>query len=539
MKKLSIVIALLLIQYISTAQNNVGVGTSTPDPSALLELKSNNQGVLPPRMSYDAVLAIPNPAEGLLAYDSSGHVLRMFNGTQWVVLSQQKQSLSDAPGHFINLLTSGGTGQFYPEGMDRGSDNSLYITGGFMGMVTIGNQTITSAGSSDIFILKILPNGTLGWLRSIGSNASDEANNIAVDTDGSCIIVGHFENTVDFDPGAGIQNLVHSGQGDAFYAKYSSAGNWVWSKRVGGTGFDRAHSIDISGSFLYIGGFFAGTGATFNPTVLNSNGLDMFLCRYQTADGNLGASGWVRQVGGTGNDAITDLVVKGSVIYVGGYFSGTPNFGGATLTSAGGIDGFFARYTNTGVLMSTLGIGGLGLQYVLGIDTDAGGNIIIGGLLNESADFDPGVATFTLTSFSNTSSDGFVAKYSNLGAFIWAKSFGNAGDDFIKNVLALPNGDVLGIGDLSVTSVFNNSTLGSFTVNSSGSTDAILVGLSSDGLWQWAQPAGGSGTDAGTDIIAGSSSSVLVLSNLISTPSLNFGSEKVNSKGLNLGVYFP
>lgn len=53
------------------AQNNVGIGTSTPDPSSLLEVKANDKGVLVPRVTTAERMAITAPAEGLLVYDIS------------------------------------------------------------------------------------------------------------------------------------------------------------------------------------------------------------------------------------------------------------------------------------------------------------------------------------------------------------------------------------------------------------------------------------------------------------------------------------
>ena len=54
-----------------SAQNNVGIGTTTPDPSAVLEMQSTTQGTLVPRMTTVQRLAIVSPANGLLVFDST------------------------------------------------------------------------------------------------------------------------------------------------------------------------------------------------------------------------------------------------------------------------------------------------------------------------------------------------------------------------------------------------------------------------------------------------------------------------------------
>ena len=53
----------------ASAQDNVGVGTTTPDPSAALDITANNKGVLVPRLTTVQRLAIATPANGLMVYD--------------------------------------------------------------------------------------------------------------------------------------------------------------------------------------------------------------------------------------------------------------------------------------------------------------------------------------------------------------------------------------------------------------------------------------------------------------------------------------
>jgi len=71
MKKLLAVLCCLFAVMVVSAQNNVGIGTTTPNPSSILEVQSTTQGVLVPRMTAVQRLAIPVNAttEGLLVYD--------------------------------------------------------------------------------------------------------------------------------------------------------------------------------------------------------------------------------------------------------------------------------------------------------------------------------------------------------------------------------------------------------------------------------------------------------------------------------------
>jgi microcystin-dependent protein len=53
------------------AVDNVGIGTISPDPSAILDLTSTNKGFLPPRMTTTERNAIGSPATGLIIYNNT------------------------------------------------------------------------------------------------------------------------------------------------------------------------------------------------------------------------------------------------------------------------------------------------------------------------------------------------------------------------------------------------------------------------------------------------------------------------------------
>lgn len=75
----------------------VGVGTTNPHSSSILEINSSNKGFLPPRMSLSQRKKINSPANGLLIYNTTLNCIQIFNGTDWYDLccSQKvKENLS-------------------------------------------------------------------------------------------------------------------------------------------------------------------------------------------------------------------------------------------------------------------------------------------------------------------------------------------------------------------------------------------------------------------------------------------------------------
>lgn len=83
------------------AQNNVGIGTATPNANAVLEMQSTTQGVLVPRMTTAQRNAIIAPTEGLMVYDIDVNCFFFYESTS---LAWQ------------NLCTAGATGPQGPAG---------------------------------------------------------------------------------------------------------------------------------------------------------------------------------------------------------------------------------------------------------------------------------------------------------------------------------------------------------------------------------------------------------------------------------------
>jgi hypothetical protein len=77
-------IALMLLCETVFSQNNMGIGTTTPDSSAILDVNSTTKGMLVPRMTATQRTAIATPATGLLVYQTDGTSgFYSYDGSAW------------------------------------------------------------------------------------------------------------------------------------------------------------------------------------------------------------------------------------------------------------------------------------------------------------------------------------------------------------------------------------------------------------------------------------------------------------------------
>ncbi|MEP7252901.1 MAG: tail fiber domain-containing protein [Ginsengibacter sp.] len=90
MRKIIIIACFFATMHLNNncVAQSVGINTSSPDVSAMLDVQSNSKGILIPRTSTLSRLAIANPAKGLMIYDTTKSSFFFYNGTAWNEISE-------------------------------------------------------------------------------------------------------------------------------------------------------------------------------------------------------------------------------------------------------------------------------------------------------------------------------------------------------------------------------------------------------------------------------------------------------------------
>ena len=87
MKQILLLLLVCTASQLMAQTDNVGIGTTTPDPSAALDIQANDKGLLVPRMTTSDRRTISAPANGLLVYDTDSTAFYFYNGIKWLNLA--------------------------------------------------------------------------------------------------------------------------------------------------------------------------------------------------------------------------------------------------------------------------------------------------------------------------------------------------------------------------------------------------------------------------------------------------------------------
>ncbi len=380
---------------------------------------------------------------------------------------------------------------------------NTYVVVTFSGTIDadpgVGVTSFTSAGDRDIYVAKYDISKNLVWAFKIGGTTAEWPYSINVDGSGNVYVAGAFGNTVDFDPGLGVSNLVANGFAlNGFVAKYNNAGGFLAAYNVGFGGTASSGSsardiaIDNSGNFFVVGAF-NGT-ADLNPSASINNvtatgSQAYFVSKFNSAGTYLfgfkleGAIGSAQAIA----IAVNQNVPAGD-FYVTGAFVGTTDFDPSAsafnLTAAGTTDDvFLVKYTNAGVLSWAFKLGATNTDGARAITTDATGNVYITGVFTGGFDFDPGAGVFNL---SSSQEDVFVAKYTPTGGFSWAFKIGGAQSAESGTALSIDsNNDIYVTGFFLSANVDFDPGIGVALHSGGSGLDIFVAKYSSIGNYIW------------------------------------------------------
>jgi hypothetical protein len=252
------------------------------------------------------------------------------------------------------------------------------------------------------------------------------------------------------------------------------------------TGTGTAHVLDVAARAgrVVIVGDFTGT-VDFGGGPLTSAGMtDAFVAVY---DGRTPT--WSRRLGDAAAQGARGVALDaaGGVLVTGG-FAGTIDTGALRVMSNGATDVFVVSFDHDGAVVSLHGYGDAATQQGNGIAVDATGYVVVGQMAG-SVDFGSG----PLASAGNN--DAFIAAFDTTGASVWSHRYGDTVSQQANSVAIGPTGQVMVAGTFAGTMPFSSGTL-----ISAGATDAMLAAFTRAGAEVWQRRGGGLLEDAGLGV---------------------------------------
>lgn len=397
----------------------------------------------------------------------------------------------------------------------------LFLIGYFTGVIdldpTAGVDTRTSAGGSDIYVCRYDAHGAYVWGRTYGGLGGEQAQDLTLDASGNLYIAGAFQQTVDFDPGAGVANRSVTGTNftvdlDAYGLSLDSAGNFRWVSVYGapmnsGTPKDdylQSVALDSGGNPVFVG-LVSSTVVDLDPGAGNNSppmfgSYDAVLWHLNAADGS-----FVRgaRLGSTSIDYINDITFDsaGSMVllitaYAAMDFDPTATM--LNLTGGTGFNTFIGKYNSAS--WAPLWVDQFQIQipsYVLetGLATDSGGSIYFSSETSNfgTLDLDPGPGSALLAPIQGVY-DAFVVALNPDGTYRWHSSVSGPMADYGHGVAVADNRVIWG-GTFTGSNIDFDPGGGTFLLNATNSDGFLATFDATIGAFVHAGRLGGGGYD--------------------------------------------
>jgi hypothetical protein len=257
------------------------------------------------------------------------------------------------------------------------SEGNVLVAGHYIGSsIDLGEAPLPSQGMRDIVLAKYSSIGVIRWSKRLGGSAGDEAYSVAADQDGNILVAGMSESSsIDL----GGDPLSRQGYEDIVLVQYSAAGTHQWSKRLGGDSNDRAYSIaaDFEGSVLVAGESDSSSINLGGEPLSRKSYPDIVLAKYSTSGDHL----WSKRMGGNGQSRAYSVAAdpEGKVL-IAGENDCWIDLGGGTLGGPCYHPAMvLAEYSASGSYLWSKRLGGTDRDIAHAIASDWEGNVLLVG----------------------------------------------------------------------------------------------------------------------------------------------------------------
>lgn len=343
----------------------------------------------------------------------------------------------------------------------------------------------TYHGDGDTFLTKLGPSGGLLLQTYLGESGSDQANALALDSQGNAYLAGFA--AADYGPVVMVKKIKANGAGLAFQAFFGRAERgFAKGSRAHGIAVDAQGNAYIAGE-TNTGAFdtdgFQKRCAGYDNPIDDCPSDDGFVVVLNAA-GNALIGGTL--LGGLASDVATSVALDAdrNVYVAGTTFSAdfpTKRAWQAQKQGADNVaDGFLVKLPPLATTLSYgTYYGGAGYDEAHAVAVDAAGRAYVTGLTSSGdlpvpGAFQPSIAGICLSgSTERYCYDAFVAGFDTSGALGWASYIGGSDDDLGSAVAARSNGDVYLAG--RAASFGLATTPGALQRSKAGSDDAFVL----------------------------------------------------------------